>query len=229
MSKKKQDAADHSLENIEMALSKTEQYIEDNQKSLTFIVIAIAVVIGIFLGYKKFYLAPLEEDAKSEMFGAEQYFEIDSFNLALYGDGNRMGFIDIVDEFGITKSANLANYYAGISFLNLGQYDEAIDYLKQFEADDVMLSSIAKGSIGDAYVEMDELEKAESYYKNAAEDVPNDFTSPIYLLKLGRVYESTGDYAKALNTYNTIKDNYPKSNEGTVVSKHIARVEILMQ
>jgi tetratricopeptide (TPR) repeat protein len=225
MSKKAQNTSEHGFETIESALSKTEQYIEDNQKSLTIIVIAIAVVIGIFLGYKRFILTPAEEDAKREMFGAEQYFEKDSFNLALYGDGNYMGFIDIIEDYGITKAANLASYYAGISYLKLGEYEDAIDYLKKFDSNDILVSSMAKGSIGDAYVELEEYTDAISYYESAADDNPNEFTSPIYLMKLARVYEKEGELNKALEVYKKIESEYPDSEEGSLAVKYITKVE----
>jgi len=227
MSKKNEQQHD-AFENVENVLSKTEQYIEDNQKSLTIIVVVAVLIIGGYLGFKKFYLSPQENDAQSQMFVAEQYFEKDSFNLALNGFGEYPGFLEIIDDYGITKTANLARYYAGISYLNLGQYEEAIDYLKKFDSDDNMLAPIATGAIGDANMELGNAKTAVSYYEKAANMVENNFTAPIYLMKAGLAYEELGDNKAALEMYKTIKADYAKTTEGRQIEKYIARVEAKM-
>jgi tetratricopeptide (TPR) repeat protein len=226
MSKKKIDHTEARIESVENALSKTEQYIEENQKSLTIIVIAIAVIVGGYLGYKKLYLAPTEIEAQKQMFVAEQYFEKDSFNLALQGDGSNLGFLDIIDNYGITKSANLAHYYAGISYLHLGQYDNAIEYLKKFDVNDKLISSVALGAIGDAYVQLGNLDEGTDFYIKAADNNKNDFTSAIYLMKAGLVYEKQGNYNKALEVYQKIKKDYPQSDEARDIGKYITEVKI---
>ena len=221
MSKEKHHDPD-GLEAVESALSKTEQYIEDNRKSLTIIILAIALVVGGYLSYQRFYLAPQESEAQAEMFMAERYFEQDSFLLALEGDGTFYGMLDIVDEYGPTKAANLANYYIGISYLHLEQFEEAIDYLKQFDANDRLVSTIALGAIGDAYVELEEYNKGITYYEKAASKNPNEFTSAIYLKKAGLVYEELGDYKKAVTSYEIIKKEYPTADEARDIDKYIS-------
>ena len=144
--------------------SKTERYIEENQKSLSVIVGAIVVIVGLYFGYQKLYIGPLEEEAQSQMYVAERYFEKDSLNLAINGDGNYLGFLDIIDEYGATPSGNLAHYYLGICYLKVGQYEDAIEYLSSFDSDDIMVSSIATGAIGDAYMELGEIQDAVTYY-----------------------------------------------------------------
>ncbi len=227
MSKKKVSEQDQ-FESVENALSRTEHYIEQNQKSLTIIVLAIIVIIGGYLGYQRLVVSPKEDEAQSQMWMAEQYFARDSFNLALHGDGNYLGFLDIVDEYSITKSANLANYYIGISYLHLGQYENAIEYLKAFESDDEMVAPIAFGAIGDAYMELDNPSEAKKFYEKAVNKSENEFTTPIYLMKLGFVYEQNEDYEKALEAYQTIKNEFPESAEGRQIDKYIARVESLI-
>lgn len=227
MSKKVTDQ--DQFEAVENALSKTENYIEENQKSLTIIIIAIIVIVGGYLGYKRFVMAPKEKEAQSQMWMAEQYFAKDSFNLALNGDGNYLGFLDIIEEYGITKSANLANYYTGISYLHLGQYENAIEYLKQFESDDKMIAPIAYGAIGDAYVELDNTDDALVFYNKAVTSSENNFTTPIYLLKLGTLQENNGNYKKALEAYKHIEKDFPNTTEGRQISKYISRVEMLIQ
>ncbi|TKG92848.1 tetratricopeptide repeat protein [Puteibacter caeruleilacunae] len=222
--KKHSTHADGMLE-VENALTKSEQFIEENQKILSIVVGSIVAIVAIYLGYNKFYVQPLEEEAKSEMYIAEQYFEKDSFNLAVNGDGNYGGFLDIIDNYGSTPSGELAKYYAGISYLHMGQYDDALDYLKSFSTDDLNLSAVATGAQGDAYLEKGDKDKAVAQYKKAAA-IENDFTAPIYLLKLGQLYEAMGDKAKALDTYKSIKADYPKSSEGNNVDKFIARISM---
>lgn len=218
-----------NFENVESALTKTEQFIEDKSKILTYVVLGIILIVAAYLGFKKFYIAPLEVEAQSSMFVAEQYFQKDSFNLAINGDGNNWGFIDIIDEYGLTKAANLSKYYVGISYLHLGEYEEAISYLKKFKSKDIMVGAIALGAIGDAYSELEQPEKAVSYYKKAMSHKPNDFTTPIYLKKMALIYESQDDYKKAINIYEEIKNKYAKSQEGKNIEKYIARAKALLK
>ena len=227
MSKKKETHQDQ-FESVENALSKTEHYIEENQKSLTIIVAAIIVIVGGYLGYNRLVMTPKENEAKSQMWMAEQYFERDSFKLALNGDGNYLGFLDIIDEYGITKCANLAYYYAGISYLHMGEYEIAIENLKQFESDDKMIAPIAFGAIGDAYLELNNTEDALIFYKKAVNTSENDFTTPIYLMKVAFVYKQSGEYDKALEAYKRVEKDYPNTSEGRQISKYIAQVEMLI-
>ena len=226
MSKDKKHEGQDNFEAVENALSKTEQYIEDNRKSLTIIILVIALVVGAYLSYQRFYLAPQEIEAQAEMFMAERYFEQDSLFLALEGDGTFYGMLDIIDEFGATKSANLAHYYTGISYLRLGQFEEAIEYLKQFDANDRLVSTVALGAIGDAYVELEEYNKGVAYYEKAIAKNSNELTSAIYLKKAGYVYEEIGNYKKAVAAYETIKKDYPKSDEAREIDKYISAAKL---
>lgn len=228
MSKKIEENAG-GFQSVENALSRTEHYIEENQKSLTIILIAIIVIVGGYLGYKKFYLEPANRDALASMYMAESYFEQDSFRLALEGDGEEYGFLDIIDEFGVTKAANLAHYYAGICYMRTGNHEEAIEYLEQFDADDIMIATVALGAIGDCYLELDDKEKAAAIYMKAGARKKNSFTSPIYLKKAGLVLQDLGQYDKALKAFNTIKKEYPNTDEGKVIDKYITALEIKMK
>ena len=226
MSKKKAEHQDSGFEAVEHALSKTEQYIEDNKKSLTIIVAVIVVVVGGYILYNRMFLFPREKDAQSEIYRAEQYFEADSLELALEGDGDALGFIDIIDEYSMTKTANLAEYYAGICYLRLGEFEDAIEHLKQFDSNDKLVSVIALGALGDAYVELGEYDEAVSFYEKAAEKNKNDFTSAIYLKKAGLVYETIEDYKKAVASYEKIKRQYPESDEARDIDKYIAAAQM---
>ena len=218
---------DQRLENINETLSNTEQFIFHNQKFIGFGVVVLIIAVLAYFGYNKYYLEPKTADAAMEMFQAQQYFEADSLDRALNGDGNSIGFIDIINEYGSTKPGNLANYYAGISFLKKGDFKKAIDYLSDFSGDDHLISPMAKGAIGDAYLELGEKDKAAAYYIEAANMDDNGFTCPLFLFKAGQVYEIQGKYDKAINTYTRIKTNYYKSAEGRNVEKNIARAKAL--
>ena len=224
MAKKSNKTEDQFIQ-VEEALSKTEQYIENNQKMIVQIVAIIIAIIALFLGFKKFYIEPMEIDAKAEMYMAELYFEKDSFNLALNGDGQYFGFLDIADEYSLTKQGELAKYYAGISYLHLSQYENAIDYLEDFSSDDILLSSFALGCIGDAYMEMNDLDNALKYYNKASNNSDNKLTTPRYLFKQALIHEINKNYTEALEIYNVIKDKYKTSSEGNGIEKYISRAE----
>lgn len=229
MTSKKKETHPDQFESVENALSRTEHYIEENQKSLTIIIAAIIVIVGGYLGYKRFVMTPKENEAKTQMWMAEQYFERDSFRLALDGDGNYLGFLDIIEEYGITKSANLAHYYTGISYLHLGEYESAIEHLKKFESDDKMIAPIAYGAIGDSYMELEQVNDALTFYNKAVNSSVNEFTTPIYLMKVAFVHKQNGNYDKALDAYKRIEKDFPNTTEGRQIDKYIAQIEVLMQ
>ncbi len=227
MSKKKQGG--DIPEGIESALSKTERYIEDNQKIILRVVFVIVAIIAVYVGMKRFYLIPRQAEAQSQMFVAEQYFEIDSFNLALYGDGNYSGFIEITEDYGWTKAGNLSKYYAGISYLQLGQFEDAIEYLEDFKASDKMIAPIAKGAIGDAYIELNDLETGLDYYLKAANLSDNNFTAPLYLMKASLIYENLEEFAQAEELYLRIQKDYPEYARNNNIEKYIERVHVRLE
>lgn len=224
----KKGKKEDNLEVVEHALSRTEHFIEENQKMITIVVLALIVVVGIWLGFKRLIVAPREKDAQDQMFVAEQYFEKDSFNLALNGDGNFLGFLDILDEYKITKAADLASYYSGICYLRLGQYKTSIDYLEKFKTKDKILRPMATGAKGDANLELGEQTKAINLYLKAARDSKNSFTTPIFLQKAAILLQDQEKYGQAIELYKEIQSNYPNSNEGRLMDKYIARAEALM-
>lgn len=225
---KKQDKTEGRIVKVEEALSKTERFIENNQKILTIIIGVIVVIVLIFFGFKRFYMAPREQEAKEQMYMAQEYFEIDSLNLALNGDGMYPGFLKIIDDYGMTQGANLSNYYTGVCYLKMGNYEEAIDYLKSFKGKDQVLGPMAKGAIGDAYIELNQPAKAAGYYIEAADLKENEFTTPLFLMKAGWTYEIMKDYTNAVSTYERIKYKFPTSNEAREIDKYIARAKGLM-
>lgn len=220
---------DERLESIESTLSNAELFIEKNQKAIIIVLAVLIVAVLAFFGVKKFYLEPREANAQSAIFHAEQYFEKDNFTSALNGDGNYLGFVDVINEFGGTKTANLAKYYAGICYLNTGDFNNAISYLKEFNGKDVMLTSMALGAMGDAYMELDNVAEAAQCYESASVKSANSFTSPMYLLRAGMAYEMVGNYQKAIDSYKKIKADYPTSNEAFSIEKYIARAQAEMK
>ena len=227
MAKKKTQEVDN-LQELESALTKTEQFIEDNQKIITYVIGGIIVLVGAYLGFNKFYIQPKAEEANSQMFMAENYFEKDSFNLAINGDGNYLGFLDIIDDYGMTKAANRAKYYTGISYLHLGQYEEALDYLNDFDSDDLLLAPVTEGAKGDAYLELGDNESALKHYKKAYQMSDNELTTPIYMMKAAKLMESMDELQQAVTLYQDIKTKYPKSAEATNADRYIARVKVKM-
>jgi len=231
MAKKKHEeiSGDQRLENIGETLGKTEQFIFNNQKAIGIVITIIIIAILGFFGYNKYYLEPKSTEAAEQMFHAQLFFESDSLDKALFGDGNSLGFIDISGEYSMTKQGNLANYYAGISYLKKGDYNKAIDYLENFSAGDHLVSPMATGAIGDAYLELGDKERAVAYYLEAANMDDNGFTSPLFLFRAGQVYELLADYDEAVYVYTKIKNKYFKSNEGRSIDKSIARAKALQE
>lgn len=222
---KKTDKQQEGIVKVEEALSKTEHFIEQNQNLLLISIGAIVLVILIFFGFKRLYLQPREEEAQKQMFMAEKYFGADSLDLALNGDGMYPGFLQIIDDYSMTKSANLSHYYAGIIYLKKGDLNNAIDYLKDFKGRDQIVNAMAKGAIGDAYMELNNPGDALDYYLAAAEVNDNEFTAPMFYQKAGWACEKLGKFSQALEIYEKIKTDFPKSNEAREIDKYIARAK----
>ena len=206
---------------LDEGASRTEAWIEKNQKFiLGFIGTVVVCVLG-FLAFQEFVHNPKEIEATNEMFQAQTYFEQaltapakDSlFNLALNGGEGKYGFIDMVENFDGTKAGNLSKYYAGMAFLNINKYKEAIEYLDDFNSDDAIIGPLAKGGIGDAFVQLGQEDKALGYYETAASMNKNDFTSPRFLLKAGTVALNIGNKEKALKHFTEIIEKYPNATE----------------
>lgn len=214
----------NSLVHPKELLQKAEQFVKKHKQAVTG---ALAVVIAIpllWMAYQKWYMEPRNEEALDLAFKAEQYFALDSFELALNGRGDVTGFATIAEEYGNTEMGNLAHYYAGICCLRLGRFEEAIEYLKDFSSSDVMVSSMALGAIGDCYRELNESEKAVEYYIKAARRRPNNFTTPIFLKKAAlTLEEDLNNLEKAIALYAEIERDYPGTREGQEITKYLYR------
>lgn len=230
MSKTKKDNKRQSgdiLENPEALveqLSRTEKFIERN-KTLASIVLGIVTLLVVGFVGGKYYLGEQDKNAQRDLFQAVHYFESDSLGLALNGDGNNYGFLEIIGEYRMTDAANLSSYYAGAIYLKLGDFDNAVKYLSDFSASDYLIQSRAYALTGDAYMELGDYTKAASLYEQAASNNANDQFGHIYLTKAAVANENAGDKNAAIDNYNEIVKEYAKSQSYQDAKKHIARLE----
>ncbi len=218
---------------LDEGASKTEEWVAKNQKYIFIIVgLAAAIVLG-YLGYSKLIQEPKESEAMNDMFKAQQYFdqavtgtEKDSlFTLALNGGEGKFGMLDIIEEYKGTNAANLANYYAGMAYLNMQDYQNAIAFLSDFSSEDQVLGPIAKGGIGDAFVQLNQPEDALDYYVKAAQMQTNEYTTPMYLYKAGNIAMQLGQNDKALQYFTRIKEEFPSATEATNIDVFIGKAE----
>jgi tetratricopeptide (TPR) repeat protein len=205
--------------------AQVSKFTRENQKSLVFIASAIVAMILVYVLYQKLYLAPREIKAADQMHVAQDFWAKKDWDKAISGDAGYPGFEKIITEYSNTKAANLACFYLGVAYLNKGEYRKAIDNLNNYRGDDVMVAAEAYGNTGDAYVELKDYDKAASYFKKAVDKASNNFLSPLYLKKLGLVYEAQNDNKDASEAYKSIKTEYPTSGEAQNIDEYIARVD----
>jgi predicted negative regulator of RcsB-dependent stress response len=208
---------------LDQSASKAEDFIAKNQKFILGSLLAVVVVVVGYFAYDKFIADPKQQEGAEELFVLQQNFQkavddtankADSlYNLVLKGSEGKFGAIKIAEEYSGTNAGNLANYYAGIAYLNTGKYAEAVTSLEKFSSDDIMLSTLAKGAIGDAYAQQNKSKEALDFYLKAADASKNDFTRPRYLLKAGKTALALGNKVDALKYFTDIKDNYDASPE----------------
>ena len=221
---KKEETKVEELESVGRALSNTEAFIEKNQKIILIGVGVVVLVVLAVMAFRNFYQKPREIAAENAMYKAQEYFAVDSFQLALNGNGSTvMGFKEIASEYGMTASGNVANAYTGICLYKTGKYQDAIKHLTQYDGSDSYFKSSVVGLIGDCYVELGDKAKAQSYFKKVV-DAKNDL-APIYLKKIAILLESESKKEEAAKLYQQIKDEYPQSNEAYDIDKYLARVQ----
>lgn len=213
--------------NTEMGnvITRSEEFIQKNQKTLIIIVAAILVVVLAIFGLRKWVFQPRENRAAEEMFAAEQWFAQGDFEKALNGDDTYRGFLSVAESYGSTKAGNLARYYAGAAYLRMGNFDEAIHWLKKYNGRDTFTRPLAEMLMGDAYMEQGNSQEAANHYSKAAEMDKNFITAPTALFKAGMAYLMLENNAKALDCFKQVKNNYPESTEWTEIDKYIALAE----
>lgn len=226
MTDKKNDNLD-----LDAALANTTHKVEDfytkNKKNINTGILVLVVAVAGYFGLKQFYFEPREQEAQVEIFKAQQMFDVDSFNMALKGNGTFKGFADIASEYSGTKAGNLAHYYAGICMLRTGDYAGAVDMLEGFSSDNALVGPLAAGLLGDAYVESGDIEKGAKQYLKAARMSKNKLTSPVFFKKAGIAFEELKNYSDAVDAYTSIKNDYPDAQEATDIDKYIARASSL--
>lgn len=219
---------DHDLfenpEAIAEQLSRTEQFIEKN-KTIVSVVVGIIVVAIVGYMFSSYYIKGQNDNAQRDMFQAVYYFEADSLGKALNGDGNNYGFLEIISEYGMTDAANMANYYAGATYLKLGDFENAVRYLSDFSASDYVIQARAYSLIADAQMELGKFGEAATNYEKAADYNANKQFSPTYLVKAAIANEQAGDLSAAKDNYQTIVDDFYGVVEYQESVKQIARLE----
>ena len=205
-------------------LQGAETWAERHPKTVIAISAAIALVVGGYFGFQ-YYKDSQEKEAQQEMFQAIYYFEADSLDLALNGDGNNLGFLNIIDDYGITQAAKLANFYAGAAYLQQGKYEVARLYLEDFSADDLLVQARAYSLIGDTYMEEKNYADAAKYYDKAASYKPNKYFTPVYLMKAALAHERNNNKEKAIAAYDKIINDYFQAPEYQNARKYKAKLE----
>ena len=221
--RKKED--EEVLVDVVEARESAQDFFEENKIwILGGVGVLVLIVVG-FFAYNQFYKVPKQQEAVEQMAQAQVQFERDSFALALTNPGGGFsGFLDIIDNYGGTPAANLAHYYAGVCYLQLGQYEAAISYLEDFDAHGELLPITKNGALGDAHAELNNLDEAINYYEKAMDKGDNQILTPYYLQKIGMLHERNGNNAEALEAYKRIKADYPNSAQAREVEKYIVRV-----
>jgi tetratricopeptide (TPR) repeat protein len=204
-------------------LESAENWAEQNPKIIISIAVVIALIVGGYFGFQ-YYIDNQDAAAQKEMFQAVYYFEADSLDRALKGDGNNLGFVDIIDEYAFTESANLSNFYAGAIYLKQGKFEVARMYLEDFGSKDLLVQARAYSLIGDTYMEEEKYEDAAKYYSKAADYKENKHFSPAYLMKAALAYEKSNQNNKAIEAYDKIINKYWESSEYQNARKLRARL-----
>lgn len=214
--------------NVEDALTQSEAFLIKNQKAIIGGVVAVIIIVAGVIMYKHLYAEPREEKAQAALFKGQELFEQDNFAQALNGDSiGYNGFLKVAEQFSGTKAANLAKAYAGLCYAQLGQYDEAIKYLNEFNGKDQMVSAAVLAAAGNCYAQKNELDKAASALLKAADKADSNTLSPIYLLQAGEILIKQGKAEEAVKAYTKIKDKYFQSYQAMNIDKYIEQAKLL--
>ncbi len=223
--KKQQQEVNNPIEGVEQSFSRAEQFIENNMKQLG---IGLGIVIALGLGYwsyGEYVTKPMEIEASEALYPAEQAFRADSLQKALNGFNGNLGFPEVAEEYSGTKAGNLAHYYAGISYMNTGDYESAIEHLDQFSSNDGTMNVLAVGLIGDAFHELNQPEEALEYYSKAASLKGTDLSTPSVMFKAAQTAEMLEDWSEALKFYQKLKMDYPNAQQSKDIDKYIMYCE----
>ncbi|HTN68075.1 MAG TPA: hypothetical protein VLZ33_01275 [Dysgonamonadaceae bacterium] len=228
MSKKQTDTrTEKNLENIGEALTSSEQFIEKNQKTIMYGLGVVVLIVLAILAYHNLYLKPKNKEAEAAIYKGERYFQNEQDSIALFGDGNDyIGFEEVMNQFGGTKTADLARAYAGISYSRLGDNEKALEYLDKFRGGDKQITPAITGAIGDIYMNLGESGRAANQFTKAAKAADDNMLSPIYYKKAGLAYLHAEKFDKATDTFTMLKKTYLNSPEGQEADKYIEQIKL---
>lgn len=222
-----EDKTEKNLEAIEEKLTSSEQFLEKNQRKILIGLGVLIALVGLAFAYQYLYKIPKNRKAEAAIFPGERYFQEGRDSLALFGDGNGfIGLEEVINQYGGTKTANLAHAYAGISYSRLGKNDKALEHLKKFGASDILVAPAINGKIGDVYMDMGKTDEAISYFTKASDKADDVMLSPIYLKKAGVAYLNAKNYDKAIEIFTKIKDKYLNTPEGQEADKYIIAAQL---
>lgn len=225
------------FETLDTTASRTEEWVVKYQNIILTVIGVVAVGVLGYLGYNNFIVKPKAQEAISELNQAQYYFELavnsvnsDSlYRRALNGGEGKYGFLDIIENYKGTPASKLATYSAGMAYLNIKDYENAIAYLDQFSSEDVLLGALSKGAIGDAFAQLGQLEDAYDYYVEASKINNNMYSTPKYLYKAAMIGSELGKNSQALSFLKRIEKEFPEAQEARLVEVQIAKIETLMQ
>ena len=211
---------------VEETISAQEAFFVKYKKAIIYGVLAVVVIIAGIIVYNNYVSAPREDKASTVLAKGQQLFGEEQYEKALNGDGATFpGLLKIASEYSSTDAGNLANLYAGLCYASLGKWNEAAQYIEKFDAKgDMMISPAAEGALGNVYAHLNQLDKAVSHLKSAAEKADNNSLSPTFLIQAGEMLESQGKADEALKLYQTVKTKYFNSFQYQSIDKYIERV-----
>ncbi len=213
-------------ENNDIVL-KAQNFWQKNSKTILIILVALIAIVSGWFGYSNYILKPKEDKAADAIVKVQEYFRMDSSNLVLNGEGQNKGALYIINTYGGTKTANLAKYYAGVSYLHKGEFANAVKYLKDFSTDAKQVQLLALGNLGDALSELNQKDEAIATYKKAASVFEIDqANSAEYLFRAALLSETSGKTKEALEIYKDVKAKFPKTDKGFQADKYIYRLSI---
>ena len=211
---------------MEQSLNQSEAFFLKYKKAIIAVVVALVVIIAGIVLYTTYVSGPREIKASTEIAKGQQLFQAANYEKALNGDSASFkGFAKLADEYSSTAAGNLANLYAGLCYAKLDKWEDAVKYLEKYDAaDDQMISPAAEGALGNAYAHLNQLDKAVSHLKKAAEKADNNSLSPTFLIQAGEILESQGKNDEALKLYQTVKEKYFNSMAYQTIDAYIERV-----
>jgi tetratricopeptide (TPR) repeat protein len=207
-------------------LTATESFFDKYKKFLIIGGAAVVVIIVSVIVYQKFVTEPHMDESQEVYWNAfYEYQNADTTELAYEGNDQFMGFQDIASEYDGTPGGEISNYALATHAMEQERWEDALDYLKECDFEDVMLGTLVIGMMGDCYVELEQYEDAAQKFEEASNREPNEFTSPMFLKKAGLVYEKLDQNDKAIEVYTKIKEEWAASLEAKDIEKYIVKAQ----